>query len=139
MITPAAIRYPYRPIFDDGTIGVLSYPPETVIAEKFETLVRRGEENSRARDFYDAALLLGLYREEVDWGTVHEAIMATAAKRGSIETMPRYREVLDGVRSSDYILRTVWAPYVKANPFIGDLTLGEAIDAAMVIGDLSGL
>lgn len=139
VITPAAIRYPYRPIFDDGTIGVLSYPPETVIAEKFETLVRRGEENSRARDFYDATLLLGLYREEVDWDTVHEAIMATAAKRGSIETMPRYREVLDGVRSSDYILRTVWAPYAKANPFIGDLTLDEAIDAAMVIGDLSGL
>ena len=79
---------------------MLSYPPETVIAEKFETLVRRGEENSRARDSYDAALLLGLYRDKVDWGTVRKAIMSTAMKWGFVEMMPRYREMLDGTRKS---------------------------------------
>ncbi|MEG1913252.1 MAG: nucleotidyl transferase AbiEii/AbiGii toxin family protein, partial [Cloacibacillus sp.] len=114
VITPAAIRYPYQPIFDDETIGVLSYPPETIIAEKFETLIRRGEENSRARDFYDATLLLGLYRDKVDWSTVRGAIMNTAEKRGSAGMMPQYREVLDGIRFSEYIISTVWEPYAKA-------------------------
>lgn len=139
MITPSAIRYPYRPIFDDGTISVLSYPPETVIAEKFETLVRRGEENGRARDFYDAALLLELYRDKVDWKTTRAAIMATAEKRGSADEMPKFREVLDEARTSDYIRQAIWEPYVKANPFISDLTLDEALDATITIGELAGL
>ena len=33
------------------------YPPETSVAEKFETLVKRGIENSRMKDFYDLKVL----------------------------------------------------------------------------------
>ncbi|WP_407123513.1 nucleotidyl transferase AbiEii/AbiGii toxin family protein [Bradyrhizobium sp. STM 3561] len=33
--------------------GILMYPPETAIAEKFEAIVRFGEVNGRIKDFYD--------------------------------------------------------------------------------------
>ena len=42
------------------------YPPETVIAEKFETLVRRGMLNSRMKDFYDIWKLRSLFDYDMD-------------------------------------------------------------------------
>jgi hypothetical protein len=33
--------------------SILMYPSETVVAEKFETIVRFGEANGRIKDFYD--------------------------------------------------------------------------------------
>lgn len=36
-----------------GVPEILAYPPETVIAEKFETMVRFGEADSRLKDFND--------------------------------------------------------------------------------------
>ena len=65
--------------------------------------------------------------------------MATAEKRKSADEMPIYHEVLDGIRTSDYIRQSIWVPYAKANPFIGKLTLDDALDAAITIGELAGL
>ncbi len=44
-------------IFDEGTIGVWAYNIETVLAEKVETILQRGELNTRPRDFYDIYIL----------------------------------------------------------------------------------
>ena len=33
--------------------NILMYPPETVVAEKFEAMIRFGEANGRIKDFYD--------------------------------------------------------------------------------------
>jgi len=56
-ITPAEVFYPYKMIFNKGTIGVWTYNIETVIAEKVETILRRGTFNTRPRDFYDVYIL----------------------------------------------------------------------------------
>jgi hypothetical protein len=36
-ITPAAIQYDYPLIFEDKTVPIMAYTPETVLAEKCET------------------------------------------------------------------------------------------------------
>jgi predicted nucleotidyltransferase component of viral defense system len=54
------------------------YPPEYIFSEKLQTLVARGNANSRAKDIYDLVLLFG-------WCTNHaelkEAVETTFAKR----------------------------------------------------------
>ena len=40
-ITPGAIQYSYKTILDDDEIGVMAYNTETIIAEKYETIIRR--------------------------------------------------------------------------------------------------
>lgn len=59
-ITPAAIRYDYPLIFEDKSLSIMAYTLETVMAEKYETIIRRNIGDTRARDFYD---LHTLYRE----------------------------------------------------------------------------
>lgn len=53
---PTDVHYP-------GLIGLPSpklkaYPPETVIAEKIQTMIEKGKSNTRLKDFYDVWLLL---------------------------------------------------------------------------------
>lgn len=38
---------------DMPAANILMYPPETVVAEKFEAMIRFGEANGRAKDFHD--------------------------------------------------------------------------------------
>lgn len=57
IITPKEIAYQYWLMFEERTIPVLAYNLETVLAEKLETVLRRGTANTRLRDFYDLFLL----------------------------------------------------------------------------------
>ena len=58
VITPHAIPYKFTEIFDeDRAYELLAYNIETVIAEKVETILRRGVFNTRPRDFYDVYIL----------------------------------------------------------------------------------
>ena len=134
-IVPGALRYPYSPILGGDDIPVLSYAPETVLAEKFETIIRRGELNGRARDFYDAVLLTRLYRDTLDWEALAAAIQATARRRGSDGALNAWRSTLEAVRSSDYIRRTIWEPYADANLYAANITIDDAIEACITIGE----
>jgi predicted nucleotidyltransferase component of viral defense system len=52
-ITPREINYSVKSIFSGDEISVPSYNLETVIAEKLEAVISRGEGSTRPRDRYD--------------------------------------------------------------------------------------
>ena len=56
-ITPAAVDYSFKLLFEDRTIQIKAYNLETVLAEKLETIFSRGVANTRMRDFYDVYVL----------------------------------------------------------------------------------
>lgn len=51
VITPAAIRYDYPLILSEKTVSILAYSLETILAEKYETIIRRNIGTTRARVF----------------------------------------------------------------------------------------
>jgi len=53
-------QYKGKPIFE-GAVSLCVYPVETIFAEKIETIISKGRDNSRMKDFHD---LLLLCREE---------------------------------------------------------------------------
>ncbi len=57
-ITPREMNYNYNSIFDDKKISIMAYTLETILAEKFETVIRRGVLNTRMKDFGDIYSLI---------------------------------------------------------------------------------
>ena len=49
-ITPKEIQFSYPFLFDDRRVMVKAYTQETILAEKYETIIRRNVGNTRARD-----------------------------------------------------------------------------------------
>ena len=56
-ITPREIEYSYKLMLEDRSISVLAYNLSTILAEKLETVISRGDQNTRPRDYYDAYIL----------------------------------------------------------------------------------
>lgn len=65
-ITPAAVEYAYQCILDEKSITVKAYNVETVIAEKYETIIRRNIRTTRARDFYDLFRVFNMYKDRIN-------------------------------------------------------------------------
>jgi len=56
-ITPDPVVIDFPTLLDLPAPQLLTYPKETVVAEKFEAIVRLGMANSRMKDFYDLWVL----------------------------------------------------------------------------------
>lgn len=78
-ITPAATKGKFPCLLGFDAPVLRMYPRETVIAEKFETLVALGIANSRMKDYYDMAALARDF--EFDGETLTAAIRATFQRR----------------------------------------------------------
>jgi len=61
VVTPGPITTDYPVILEFPAPRLAGYPRETVVAEKFEAMVRLGELNSRMKDFFDILLLSRSY------------------------------------------------------------------------------
>lgn len=128
-ITPGPIAYDYPLLFDRGSVSLMSYPLETVLAEKLETVVSRGVTNTRPRDFYDIHLLWRSKGDSCDVLTLKEALERTCAKRGSAEMMARWQTVLDEV-TTDQTMLALWGKYAKKNPYAADIELVQCCETA---------
>lgn len=83
-VTPAPTAIDYPVILDLPAPQLKGYPPETVVAEKFEAMVKLGMINTRMKDFYDLWLLSRQF--DFDGETLSKAIRTTFAHRGTTLT-----------------------------------------------------
>ena len=74
VITPREMNYSYSKILEEGTIQVMTYTIETILAEKFETISSRNVTTTRARDFYDLYMLYNIYKDKIDKNILRNAI-----------------------------------------------------------------
>ena len=137
-IVPGRIEYSYPLMFEEGSVRILSYPIETVLAEKLETVVSRGIANTRGRDFYDIHTLLRLKSKDIDRRSLREAIAATTSKRGSTGRMFDYAAILEEVRESA-IMQGIWASYVAGSPYAAGLDFEDVVDSALKLARLAEL
>lgn len=62
VITPREVLYQFPLTFENRSVDVWAYTLETILAEKYETIIRRGTANTRARDFYDLLLVILIHK-----------------------------------------------------------------------------
>ena len=90
------------------------------LAEKLETIITRTTTNTRMRDFYDIAILQQLYGSTLDPHVLHDALLATAHKRGTERHLAEAAEVFDEVENSP-VMQDLWAAYQKKFSYASDL------------------
>ena len=128
-ITPREIRYSFKLMLEERAIDVWAYNLETVLAEKLETILTRNTTNTRMRDFYDIHVLLQLYGSSLDAPVLHDALGATAHKRGSSQYLNDAAEILDEVENST-VMQKLWQAYQKKFPYAADLSWSVMMQSA---------
>ncbi len=126
-ITPAAVQYSYPLSFEERSIPILAYTLETVLAEKYETIIRRNIGTTRARDFYDLHMLYQYHKDEIRMDILKTAVLHTARKRGSLEEINDWKEVLHDIREEP-ILNQLWKNYTSENNYASKLAFSEVLD-----------
>ena len=126
-ITPKEIQFSYPFLFDDRRVMVKAYTQETILAEKYETIIRRNVGNTRARDFYDLHLLYRLYRENADWDLLKQAVLATAKKRDSLSVLQDTERTLLALEESN-VLRELWKRYQTQNLYAREITYSSVME-----------
>jgi predicted nucleotidyltransferase component of viral defense system len=130
-ITPHAVSYQFSEIFDDEkSYELWAYNIETVMAEKVETILRRGVFNTRPRDFYDAYILATT--QKFDKAVFREALSATAAHRGTADQIADVPEILHQIETSPE-LRNMWEKYRR------QFAYAEKIEYVQIMGVLKTL
>lgn len=127
-IYPAQVRHEFELMFDQGTLDVLSYHPATVLAEKLETVLSRGETNTRGRDFYDLYAIPRYYSGAISERDLLDALRHTAEKRGSLQAVANWKETIEDMRRSS-VMQQVWDSYVADTPYASDVAFGDTLDS----------
>ena len=119
-ITPREVRYSFKLMLEDRSIDIWAYNLETVLAEKLETIITRTTTNTRMRDFYDIYILEQLHGTTLNPKILHDALLATAHKRGSEKYLNHAEEVFDEVEN-DSVMQKLWEAYRKKFSYAFDL------------------
>lgn len=133
-ITPGEIEYEYKLMLEPRTICVPAYNLPTLLAEKLETVVTTGDQNTRPRDYYDIYILTKLLSGNIDLGILREALQATAEKRGSVPVVKQYKQIMQVVRNSP-VMKRHWEDYRKNYHYAAGIEFEETCDAVIEIMD----
>ncbi len=134
-ITPGAIRYSYKTILDDDEVGVMAYNTETIIAEKYETIIRRNIGTSRARDFYDLHVFYNLYKDSINLEILKLAVTRTAKKRESLDTMSEWKEIIEDMKV-DTALKELWKNYCENNTYASEVSFENVMETTLHIAEM---
>lgn len=133
-ITPKEIEYLYPCMFQEESLRVLAYPLETILAEKYESVIKRNISTTRMRDFYDLYNLYNLRKEDINFDILKQAIISTSNRRESLSLMKQAIKIIDDIKEDDY-LKKLWKVYLADNLYVGDLNFLETIKVVELIAE----
>lgn len=125
-ITPKELNYEYISIFEDKKIYIDTYNIETILAEKIETILRRGKYNARMKDYYDVYFFLTKLKDEIDLETSKQALNNTLRKREAFDYYNDYKQILDLIAEDDRITN-YWNTYKKKNKYAENIEFKEIV------------
>ena len=125
-ITPKELNYEYISIFEDKKIYIDTYNIETILAEKIETILRRGKYNARMKDYYDVYFFLTKLKDEIDLETFKQALNNTLTKRESFDYYKDYRQILNGL-TNDERINNYWSTYKKKTKYAHNIKFKEIV------------
>lgn len=133
-ITPREIKFSVKSLFSDNKIALLSYPIETIIAEKVETILSRGIASTRPRDFYDVYTLLKLKGDHIDFAILTTALTNTMVKRKSKFEITDYPVIIKRIKKSQ-VQQKLWAKYQNQYNYAKNVSFEDVVDSVVVVMD----
>lgn len=135
LITPKEMQYNYNCIFEDKTIPIMSYTLETVLAEKFQTIITRGLLNTRLKDFYDVYVLINTKINDLDRSNLIKAIKNIFKRRETNFDLEQFNELINDL-SDDNNMNNLWSEYVLKNPYAKNVKFEDTINALKKIVEI---
>jgi predicted nucleotidyltransferase component of viral defense system len=124
-VTPGPVELEYPVLLDFPSPRLRAYPPETVVAEKVETLAALGMKNSRMKDIFDLWYIAGHF--DLDGAIIQRALRATFhARRLPIpSTTPT---ALTSEFSRDASKGALWRGFLAKSGLTAPTELGAVMD-----------
>lgn len=127
-ITPREMKYSYNCIFEDKKIPIMAYTIETVLAEKFQTIISRGILNTRLKDFYDIYVLMNLKTSDINNKVLVSAITNTFKKRETLLDINEFNMIIKDLEGDRNIKRQ-WIVYQNKNSYAKDIKYEDTIES----------
>ena len=134
VIIPSEIEYSYETIFKEK-LNILVYSLETLIAEKYETIIKRNITTTRLRDFYDIYMIFKLKNDKINVNNLKQAIWETAKNRNSTEEILESKEILEDIKNDEY-LNKQWNIYKNENKYVDNIQFSEILELLNKISDI---
>lgn len=125
-VTPRELKFKYPLIFENRSIIINSYNIETILAEKIETILHRGNFNSRMKDYYDIYYFLTKLRNEIDINILKEAIDNTFKKRESFEYLIDFKNIISSITDNERMLKQ-WVTYRKKYKYANNIEFNDIL------------
>lgn len=130
-ITPREILYRFKAIFEEKYIEIWAYNIETVLAEKYETILRRGVFNTRPRDYYDIYILTKT--QSFDKELFAKALNATVTHRNSSFVVADRNKIINEIEGNEGLINR-WNKYRKEYFYAQDITFQDIIVSLNELG-----
>ena len=134
-ITYKEIKYSFDLMLEDRKIQIWSYNLETVIAEKFESIIKRGILGTRIRDYYDVYMLLNTQTKNINFNTLKDAIYSTAEHRNTINIIKDWPKIIEQLNNSN-IMKKQWERYKKDNFYAKEIKYEYLIESLKQVGKI---
>ncbi|CDD17570.1 putative uncharacterized protein [Clostridium sp. CAG:798] len=131
LITPREIEYDYKMIFEDRSLKIMTYNIESIIAEKFQTVISRGILNSRMKDYYDLYYLITY--KEFSKENLKNAIIKTFNKRDT--DIDKIDDVIFEIKNSEFI-EEMWRNYSIHYKYSNNIKFEQVINVIDKIKEL---
>lgn len=128
IITPREIRYKYNSIFEDKKINIMAYTIETIIAEKFESIISKNITTTRAKDFYDLCMLMNKHKKDINNKNLVKAIENTFTKRNTEFNIDNFKEIVEILKESN-ALKKVFTDYQSKLEYTKEVSFDDTIKA----------
>ena len=125
-ITPRELNYEYHSLFENKKIYIESYNIESILAEKIETILRRGKYNARMKDYYDIYFFLSKLKFEINVDIFKQALENTIMQRGSSESLKDYHKILEELLTNDRIHKN-WNSYKSKTKYAENIDFDDII------------
>lgn len=137
-ITYKEINYKYNLLLEKRSIEIWTYNVETIIAEKYESIIKRSILNTRIRDFYDLYMLTHLDKKNVQSKMLVDAIKETTKHRGTFDIINDRNVVEDVINSiqNDNSLKEQWNKYQHSYEYAKDIKYEQLIDSIIAIKEI---
>lgn len=128
VITPKPSDVDYPSLLNFPAPHLKGYPFETVVAEKFEAMIKLGTLNSRMKDFYDVWLMSRQFNFEEK--KLVTAIKATFKNRET--PLPSGKPLFAAaIYADESVQATMWKGFLKKNPIKGTPDSFKAVVSAV--------
>ena len=126
IITPNEVKYNIKQMLSDDKIEILAYNIETILSEKIHSIIQKGEDNTRARDYYDIYILEKTKKEEINNNILKEAIINKFEERKNSNLVSNiYLKVLN--LEKNIKLKELWNEYRNKFTYAKDIEFEDTI------------